>query len=171
MDIINKMNNSSKLVIGFDAGKPKGDERPCMIVAVQEGDTLHAINQFQDNEAVELYKKLTGKTIPDGSVIITLNKQEAEVLNILLGAEITKLHQNYSNKKPNEMLQTCYKLRNKIVGGKYQCFHCGATSVVWNADFDFSEMGYKGNGVSHICHCDNCGAEIEYKVSTDNSES
>lgn len=53
----------------------------------------------------------------------------------------------------------------------YQCFHCGAISVIWDADFDFDDMGYEGNGIVHICHCSNCGAEIEYKVRTDNSES
>ena len=52
----------------------------------------------------------------------------------------------------------------------YQCFHCGAISVVWNADFDFDDMGYEGTGIVHICHCSNCGAEIEYRVSTDNSD-
>lgn len=52
----------------------------------------------------------------------------------------------------------------------YQCFHCGTNSVIWDADFDFDDMGYEGNGIVHICHCSNCGAEIEYKVKIDNSD-
>lgn len=46
----------------------------------------------------------------------------------------------------------------------FQCFHCLQDAVIWDSDFDFSDMGYEGEGVVHICHCTNCGAEIEYKV-------
>lgn len=46
----------------------------------------------------------------------------------------------------------------------YECFHCGARAVVWNADFDFSDFGYEGEGIVHILHCENCGAEIEYDI-------
>ena len=46
----------------------------------------------------------------------------------------------------------------------YECFHCCTKSVIWDSDFDFSDFGYEGEGVVHICHCDNCGAEIEYRV-------
>ena len=46
----------------------------------------------------------------------------------------------------------------------YQCFHCLCNSVVWDADFDFEDFGYEGEGIVHICHCTNCGAEIEYRV-------
>lgn len=37
---------------------------------------------------------------------------------------------------------------------------------MWESDFDFSDMGYEGEGIVHICHCSNCGAEIEYRIST-----
>ena len=47
----------------------------------------------------------------------------------------------------------------------YECFHCLQKTVIWDSDFDFSDMGYEGEGIVHICHCTNCGAEIEYKVS------
>lgn len=43
----------------------------------------------------------------------------------------------------------------------YECFHCCTKSVIWDADFDF---GYDGEGIVHVCHCTNCGAEIEYRV-------
>lgn len=46
----------------------------------------------------------------------------------------------------------------------YQCFHCLTNSVVWEADFDFEDFGYEGEGIVHICHCENCGAEIEYRI-------
>lgn len=48
-------------------------------------------------------------------------------------------------------------------GGMYKCFHCGGT-VCWDSDFDFEDYGYEGEGIVHICHCMNCGAEIEYDV-------
>lgn len=46
----------------------------------------------------------------------------------------------------------------------YQCFHCCTNSVVWDSDFDFEDFGYEGEGIVHLCHCANCGAEIEYRI-------
>lgn len=46
----------------------------------------------------------------------------------------------------------------------YECFHCGKRAVIWQNDFSFDEMGYEGDGIVHICHCSNCGAEIEYRI-------
>lgn len=46
----------------------------------------------------------------------------------------------------------------------YQCFNCLCNSVVWDSDFDFEDFGYEGEGIVHIRHCTNCGAEIEYRV-------
>lgn len=46
----------------------------------------------------------------------------------------------------------------------FECFHCCRKSVVWDSDFDFSDFGLEGEGIVHMCHCTNCGAEIEYKV-------
>lgn len=51
--------------------------------------------------------------------------------------------------------------------GTYECFHCGNKTVVWDSDFDFSDYGLEGEGVIHVCHCANCGAEIEYRISND----
>lgn len=51
--------------------------------------------------------------------------------------------------------------------GAYQCFHCGAKAVTWDSDFDFDDMGIEGEGVVNCCHCNNCGAEIEYRVRSD----
>lgn len=54
------------------------------------------------------------------------------------------------------------KARRK--GSGYECFHCGAYAVNWNADFDFADMGYEGEGIVQLCTCSNCGAEIEYRI-------
>lgn len=52
----------------------------------------------------------------------------------------------------------------------YECFHCGAKSVIWDSDWDFSDYGLDGMGVVHTCHCMNCGAVIEYYVRFDDEE-
>lgn len=46
----------------------------------------------------------------------------------------------------------------------YQCFHCLSKSVCWDCDYDYEDFGYEGNGLVQICHCSNCGAEIEYRI-------
>lgn len=46
----------------------------------------------------------------------------------------------------------------------YECFHCLTKSVIWDADFDFEDFGYEGQGIVHVCHCTNCGAEITYMI-------
>lgn len=46
----------------------------------------------------------------------------------------------------------------------YECFHCCTKSVIWDNDFDFSDFGLEGEGIVHVCHCTNCGAQIEYRI-------
>lgn len=46
----------------------------------------------------------------------------------------------------------------------YECFHCLTKSVGWCADFNAEELGYQKEGLVHLLHCSNCGAEIEYFV-------
>jgi len=46
----------------------------------------------------------------------------------------------------------------------YECFHCGTRSVIWDCDYDFEDFGYDGEGIVQMCHCTNCGAEIEYRI-------
>lgn len=46
----------------------------------------------------------------------------------------------------------------------YGCFHCGTKSVIWDNDFSFEDMGYEGDGIVYMCHCKNCGCEVEYRV-------
>lgn len=52
----------------------------------------------------------------------------------------------------------------------YECFHCGQRSVIWDNDFSFEDFGLEGQGLIHQCHCVNCGAEIEYKISYNDDE-
>ncbi len=47
----------------------------------------------------------------------------------------------------------------------YECFHCCQKAVIWDSDFTFEDFGLEGEGLIHICHCANCGAEIEYRIS------
>lgn len=46
----------------------------------------------------------------------------------------------------------------------YECFHCGMKTVIWDSDFNFEDYCEEGEGIIHVCHCTNCGAEITYKV-------
>lgn len=52
----------------------------------------------------------------------------------------------------------------------YECFHCLQKAVSWDNDFDPEDFGYENTGVIHVCHCNNCGAEIEYHVFDDVEE-
>lgn len=54
----------------------------------------------------------------------------------------------------------------------YECFHCGCRTVIWDADFDFSDFCLEGEGIVHVCHCTNpnCGAEIEYRIAIPDPE-
>ena len=52
----------------------------------------------------------------------------------------------------------------------YECFHCGARAVIWDCDFMFEDFLYEGEGLVQICHCTNCGAEIEYRIRMDDEE-
>ena len=46
----------------------------------------------------------------------------------------------------------------------FECFHCLSRSVIWDSDFTFEDFGYEGTGLVQMCHCENCGAEIEYRI-------
>ena len=46
----------------------------------------------------------------------------------------------------------------------FECFHCGQRSVVWQCDYDAEELGYEREGIVHILHCANCGADNEYVI-------
>lgn len=46
----------------------------------------------------------------------------------------------------------------------YECFHCLCRAVIWDSDFSFADFGIEGDGIVQVCHCTNCGAEIEYWI-------
>lgn len=52
----------------------------------------------------------------------------------------------------------------------FECFHCLCRTVVWDSDFSFEDCGYEGEGIVQFLHCENCGAEIEYRIPFDNDE-
>lgn len=54
--------------------------------------------------------------------------------------------------------------------GTYQCFHCLSNSVVWQSDFDYEDYGLEGEGIVQVCHCSNCGADIEYYIPLGDNE-
>lgn len=45
-----------------------------------------------------------------------------------------------------------------------ECFHCGEKAVIWDSDYEFSDLGYEGTGIIHLLHYTHCGAEIEYAI-------
>ena len=49
-------NISDSLIMGYDSC---GTDRTAMIVARSKGDNIFIINEFLDDEAEEMYKKLT----------------------------------------------------------------------------------------------------------------
>ena len=46
----------------------------------------------------------------------------------------------------------------------YECFHCLKKTLCWDCDYDYEDFNYIGEGIVHILHCTNCGAEVEYKI-------
>ena len=52
----------------------------------------------------------------------------------------------------------------------YECFHCGSNRVSWDSDFTFEDVGLEGEGLVHFCHCNNCGARIEYYISLEEED-
>ena len=52
----------------------------------------------------------------------------------------------------------------------YERFHCGKKAVIWDSDFSYEDYGMEGEGIIHVCHCTNCGAEIEYMVPISQAE-
>ena len=46
----------------------------------------------------------------------------------------------------------------------WECFHCLTRAVIWDSDYTFEELGYAGDGIVHVLHCENCGATIEYDI-------
>lgn len=54
--------------------------------------------------------------------------------------------------------------------GLFQCFNCLGNSVVWDNDFTFEDYGREDEGIVHVLHCTQRGAEIEYYVPLEEEE-
>ena len=92
-------------------------------------------------------------------------------LGFLMCFTITQMH--YADKEEGKAMAEPKQERQeepKIARGNYECFHCCTRGVIWESDFDFEDFGYEGQGIVHICHCANCGAEIEYRVPISDDE-
>lgn len=48
-----------------------------------------------------------------------------------------------------------------------KCFNCNQNAVIWDTDADFEDLGFEGDGIIHLLHCTQCGAEIIYKIPAD----
>jgi hypothetical protein len=86
-------------------------------------------------------------------------------LAFLMCFMLTQMH--YADKEEGRTMEEPKQERKEepaIAHGNYECFHCCTRGVIWDSDFDFEDFGYEGQGIVHICHCANCGAEIEYRI-------
>lgn len=43
------------------------------------------------------------------------------------------------------------------------CWYCGG-QLVWNSDFDYSDVFGDGEGIVTYLHCANCGADVQYSL-------
>ena len=51
----------------------------------------------------------------------------------------------------------------------YRCWYCGG-KLIWNSDFNYSDVYGEGEGIVTYLHCSNCGAEVEYSRRDDLNE-
>ena len=72
--------------------------------------------------------------------------------------------EEYPSESRKEPVLTIFDLNEEDVK-MGECFHCGCKSVIWDCDYSFEDYGYEGEGIVQMCHCENCGAEIEYRIS------
>lgn len=49
------------------------------------------------------------------------------------------------------------------------CWYCGG-ELIWQSDFEYSDVYPEGEGIVTYLTCSNCGAEVEYSLRTDNEE-
>lgn len=102
--------------------------------------------------------------------ITTESWYENEMADITNG-ELNTLKYEYDKLfKENEELKKQVEDFKIKKSGSYQCFHCLSQAVIWDNDFTFEDYGYEGEGIIHVCHCANCGAEIEYKINLGGDE-
>lgn len=50
-----------------------------------------------------------------------------------------------------------------------RCWYCGG-KLVWQNDFDYSDVYLEGEGIVTYLTCSNCGAEVQYSLRTDEED-
>lgn len=48
------------------------------------------------------------------------------------------------------------------------CWYCGHPNLIWDNDFDYSDVYGSGEGLVTFLHCPSCGAEVEFSLRDDN---
>lgn len=57
-----------------------------------------------------------------------------------------------------------YKEKDKDMADRNVCFHCGG-QLIWDNDFSYEDYDlWDYDGIVHVLHCNDCGAEVEYYV-------
>lgn len=49
---------------------------------------------------------------------------------------------------------------------------CGMcySPLIWQCDYDFEDFGYEGEGIVGCAVCSGCGAEVEFRLKTNEEE-
>lgn len=50
-----------------------------------------------------------------------------------------------------------------------RCWYCGG-ELIWQSDFEYSDVYPEGEGIVTYLTCSNCGAEVEYSLRTDEED-
>jgi hypothetical protein len=49
------------------------------------------------------------------------------------------------------------------------CWFCGG-KLCWDADYDYRDIYWEGDGVVAMLHCKDCGAEVQYSLREDEEQ-
>lgn len=56
-----------------------------------------------------------------------------------------------------------------MAGENSRCWYCGG-ELIWQSDFEYSDVYPEGKGIVTYLTCSNCGAEVEYSLRIDEEE-
>lgn len=56
-----------------------------------------------------------------------------------------------------------------MAGENSRCWYCGG-ELIWQSDFEYSDVYPEGKGIVTYLLCSNCGAEVEYSLRIDEEE-
>ena len=61
-------------------------------------------------------------------------------------------------------MQVKYHKEKNMASDRNVCFHCGGT-LIWDNDFSYEDYDlWDYDGIVHVLHCADCGAEVEYYI-------